>query len=165
MPIPMNKTENRIIKISNWYLLGKLLFSLLFWLVLSLIFLFVSSIQVNNSGNQSYSFLIMPTILSLVLFFNYFLYWRITGIYINSQNDHIIKIGGYFFKENKLLNGVIISNSVSRNPFDQIFGTATLQVGMFFDSDDSLHGVRYKDIKNYDDQMRQGISETFTSIF
>ncbi len=161
----MNKTENRIVRISNWYLVGRLFFTLLCWLALSVLFLIISFTQVNNFENQSYSFLILPTIFSLILFFNYFLYWRKTGIYINSKNDHIIKIGGYFSKENKLLNGVIIANSVHRNPFDQIFGTATLRVGMFFDSNDSLHGVRYKDIKNYDDQMRQGTSETFTSIF
>ena len=102
-------------------------------------------------------------IFSIVFLIGYSLYWKQSGIYVTKQGDHIVKWGGWVTKEDKLLNGVIIANQVERGPIDQILGMATLTSGIF--AHRKLVGVRYADIRKYDELMRSGNPNKVTSFF
>lgn len=160
----MNNNENKIVRISNWYLLTAiplLIVNLLF----VFIFFFLAGIALTE-GNLSQSGLIglwITLFFGLGICLNTFLYWKSSGIYINSNGDHIVKIGGVISKEDKLLNGVIRTNQVERGPFDQLFGMAKISTGLF--GNKKLSGVVYKDIKNYDQKMRGNLSNKINTLF
>ncbi len=158
----MMKRE-KVVSISNWYLVLQLFFAsgiflgsfVLFWMASYMIGLSESVGQIVSLFG---AFSIM-----LVRLTNALLYWKNSGIYVTKKGDHIVKQGGWFVKEDKLLNGVIIANQVTRNPIDQLLGMASIQTGLF--GDKKLAGVRYKDIQKYDDAMRGEGNEVYNSIF
>lgn len=95
---------------------------------------------------------ILPILTFIYFTINNILYWNYSGIYVNDGGDHVVYIAGFQSKEDKLLNGTIIANQVTRGPFEQLLGIATMTTGVF--ENRPIHGVRYKDIKTYDDLMR-----------
>lgn len=160
--LPMNKS-NKLVGISIWYLLLKLVITVAIFIGLFVFFWMASyMIGVADSLSGSLSSSIAGCI-TVVLFIGNILYWKNSGIYITKNKDHIVKLAGWFSKEDKLLNGVIIANQVTRNPLDQLFGTASIQTGLF--GDRKLVGVKYKDLGKYDDAMRGDGNDTFSSIF
>lgn len=95
---------------------------------------------------------IVPFLIFLYVFLDYYLYWRNSGVYLTDSGDHIVYIAGIHSKEDKLLNSVVIANQIRRGPFEQLFGIATMTTGVF--ENRPIAGIRYKDIKNYDELMR-----------
>ncbi len=107
--------------------------------------------------------LIVDGLICLVIFFGDFLYWKNSGIYLDN-GDHTVRTGGWYSEENKLLGGVVIANSVTRSPVDQILGMATIQARIW-GRNKGLVGIKYADIKKYDDRMRKGSGFNITSMF
>ncbi|MGB4965923.1 MAG: hypothetical protein WBO77_02330 [Microgenomates group bacterium] len=148
----MNKTK-RVISISNWYYFFRVIISVS---VLYFAYMFFSAVVYELRY-------VLTGLLGIILFVQYTLYWLKSGIYITSEGDHIVKWAGWVAKEDKLLNGVVISNQVVRGPLDQLLGMATLTTGIF--AARKLIDVRYADIGKYDELMRQGSTQTFVSPF
>lgn len=159
----MKHSNKKIVSISNWYYVLRLLISLSAF-ILSFIFFWMIFTVTFTQNDQLILTLstVFSGILSIVFLIGYSLYWKQSGIYVTKDGDHIVKWGGWVAKEDKLLNGVIIANQVERGPLDQILGMATLTLGTF--ANRKLVGVRYADIKKYDDLMRSGNPNRFTSI-
>ncbi|HNQ16678.1 MAG TPA: hypothetical protein PKJ26_00985 [Candidatus Woesebacteria bacterium] len=158
----MSKQE-KLIQISNWFLFLHIIYKLgVFVGCFVLLWMFSYMIGLNESTSESFS-LVGAIIVTTVLLLNNILYWKNSGVYVTKQGDHIVKQGGWFVKEDKLLNGIIIANQVTRNPIDQLLGMASIQTGLF--GDKHLTGVRYRDIQSYDDTMRSSMNGTFSSMF
>ena len=155
--------REKVVSISNWYLLVQLIIAtgiflggfVLFWMASYMIGLSESVGQVVS--------LVGAIAIVLVQMSNALLYWKNSGISVTKKGDHIVKQGGWFVKEDKLLNGIIIANQVTRNPIDQLLGMASIQTGLF--GDKKLVGVKYKQIEKYDDAMRGEGNDVFSSIF
>lgn len=105
----MNKTK-RVISISNWYYFFRVIISVS---VLYFAYIFFSAVVYELRY-------VLTGLLGIILFVQYTLYWLKSGIYITSEGDHIVKWAGWVAKEDKLLNGVVISNQVVRGPLDQL---------------------------------------------
>lgn len=146
----MIKTQ-RVIAISNWYYFLRVLISIS---VLYFAHMFFSAVVYELRN-------VFTGILAVFLFVKYTLYWLKSGIYINSNGDHIVKWAGWISKEDKLLNGVIVSSQIVRGPLDQLLGMATITTGIM--AARKLIDVRYSDIQKYDDLMRQGSSQKFVT--
>lgn len=157
--------KEKVVAISGWYFLQKIIVNLGIFLIFFFLFSILFLMFASSDPNLGLKSLILSGIVSLLVLFNDLLYFSQSGIYITDKGDHVIKIGGYFSQESKLLNGIVVANNVRRGPLDQLFGLATIQAGMFQDTDKSLVGVRYKNIEKYDDMMRSGGLEKFISFF
>lgn len=97
---------------------------------------------------------VLPVLVFLYVSVNHLLYWSKSGVYVNEGGDHIVYLAGLHAKEDKLLNGVVIANQISQGPLEQLFGIATMTTGLF--ENRPIAGVRYRDIKTYEDLMRSG---------
>lgn len=148
----MNNSK-KVISISNWYYFFRVLIAIAVLYVAYMVFSAVTY-ELRN---------ILTGILAVILFVQYTLYWLKSGIYITSEGDHIVKWAGWVAKEDKLLNGVIVSNQVVRGPLDQLLGMATLTTGIL--AARKLIDVRYSDIQKYDELMRGKGPEKFVSQF
>lgn len=158
----MNNSE-KVVRISVWYLVLNLFSKIGIWIG-AFAFLWMFSYMIGLSDNTSQTISLFGSgILTLALLSNNLLYWKNSGISVTKKGDHVVKQGGWFVKEDTLINGVIIANQVKRNPIDQIFGMASIQTGLF--SNKMLSGVRYKDLQAYNDKMRAGSGGTFSSMF
>lgn len=155
--------REKVVSISNWYLLVQLIFASGIFLG-SFVFFWMASYMIGLSESASEMLGLLGAILIVLVWLsNALLYWKNSGISVTKKGDHIVKQGGWFVKEDKLLNGVIIANQVTRNPIDQLFGMASIQTGLF--GDKKLVGVKYKQIEKYDDAMRGEGADVFSSIF
>lgn len=154
--------ENKVVGISNWFLCVKLIVNIG---VLTLVFifssLFLSSAYPNIANVELYGFY-FAIIVSFVLFIGDLLYWKRSGIYY-TNNNHLVRRGGWMFEEHKLLNTVVIANQVYRSPLDQLLGTATIHAGIL-QTRKNLYGVRLKDIKKYDDLMQANSIQTTSTV-
>ncbi len=153
----MNIQNKKVIGISNWFFFYKIftLFSSCF--ILFLVFLIIlegAEIGHTNKGLTAILAAIIPVLVFLYFFVDYLLYWSKSGVYVNDGGDHVVYLAGLHAKEDKLLNGAVIANQISRGPFEQLFGIATMTTGLF--ENRPIAGVRYRDIKAYDDLMRSG---------
>jgi hypothetical protein len=153
----MNMQNKKVIGISNWFLFYKMFILISGCLMLFLMFLIILEGTEVGYINKSLPVIlaaILPIIVFLYVFVDYLLYWSKSGVYVNDGGDHIVYLAGLHTKEDKLLNGVVIANQISRGPFEQLFGIATMTTGLF--ENRPIAGVRYRDIKAYDDLMRSG---------
>lgn len=156
--------NNKVVSISNWYFLFHCLFRLCIFLTLFLIVATALAVAYPNNDKIALQIGALFSIVITALFVaNDVMYWKQSGIYVHDDGDHVVKIGGFFAKESKLLNGTIIANEVTRNPIDQLLGMGSISTGLF--GNKKLAGVRYKEIEHYDDLMRSGSEERFSTMF
>ncbi len=161
----MNTQNKKVIGISNWFFFYKM-----FVLVSGCFMLFSMFLIILDGAEVGYIHKSLPVILAailpiLVLLYvsvDYLLYWSKSGVYVNESGDHIVYLAGLHSKEDKLLNGVVIANQISRGPLKQLFVIATMTTGLF--ENRPIAGVRYRDIKTYDDLMRSGNPNGMTSV-
>ncbi len=160
--IQIMQERQKVVGISNWYLLFRIIWRLgLFLFAFVITWIALYGILGDTAANGQTSLIFSIGIIS-VLFIGDLLYWKQSGIFVNKGGDHIVRLGGWISKEDKLLNGAIISNQVERGPIDQIFGMASMTIGLF--GNRKIKGVKYNEIESYDDMMRDS-SDSFTSMF
>lgn len=156
-------TNSKLISISPWFLVINIVYQVVIgWIV----FIFLSALAYMFEFPPPFSQLFSfggSSIYIIIAFTNSLLYWLHSGIFVSAHGDHLVKQGGWFVKEDRLLNSVVISSQIKRNPLDLLFGMASIQTGLF--SHKLLKGVRYKDIQNYDATMRGGMHHSHVSMF
>lgn len=116
-------------------------------------------------ANALYPFIVAVAPSALVFLFgfvNNLLYWSKSGVYVSDKGDHIVYIAGLNSKEDKLLNMSVVANQITRGPLEQIFGVATMTTGLF--ENRPISGIRYADIKAYDDMMRNNTPSNMNSV-
>jgi membrane protein YdbS with pleckstrin-like domain len=153
----MNIQNKKVIGISNWYFFYKMTILISGCLMLFLMFLIILEgydVEYTNKSLPIIIAAVLPVLVFLYVSVNHLLYWSKSGVYVNEGGDHIVYLAGLHAKEDKLLNGVVIANQISQGPLEQLFGIATMTTGLF--ENRPIAGVRYRDIKTYEDLMRSG---------
>lgn len=159
----MKTQSGKVISISVWYLVIKLVIKLGIFVLLFLGILLLLKMFGSDSSSAMNGALLSSLLIAFIMFMGDLLYWKRSGVFINDEGDHMMKQGGWFVSEDKLLNGVVVANQVTRSPMDQLFGMATINAGIL--KNRPLTGVNYADIKNYDATMRKGMKGKFSTIF
>ena len=101
----MNNTQKKVVGISFWFLLYRLLYRLAFFVLLLIVFAIAFTVILPKIPYVAHLSIALSFVTVAVFFLGDFLYWKFSGIYLNDGGDHIVKITGLVWKEHKVLRG------------------------------------------------------------